>query len=657
MNRNLILFFLLLLYTGFCNAQMILSLNNNWQFKYKDNWYNTTVPNSIHTDLYNHKIIPDPFFSDNEYKLQWIGQQQWEYKCNFNVDDGIMQMEMVELVFEGLDTYCEVFVNDTKILVADNMFREWKVDCKNLLKAENNEIRIVFDATENVSKEKYIAYTAPKLPGEERVMTRKAQYHFGWDFAPRFVTCGIWQDVQLKAWNYFSLNDVSVQTDSIKDDIAYVTGRMNISSTVNADFFFTISEKLSGNKLVYTQTALDSGENNLSFNFSIPHPKLWWCNGEGEQYFYSLVVDGKDTEEHILQSEIKFGIRTVEIVQTPDAEGTSFYFRINGKPVFMKGANYVPQDVFLNRVHDGKYEELLAKVKEAGMNMLRVWGGGVYEKDIFYRLCDEKGIMVWQDFMFACGMYPYDEFFLENVREEANWQVRRLNRFACMALWCGNNESNEGWHRWGWQTDYDSLKRNEIWSGYQKLFTDILPKAVKDNSNIFYWESSPKFGRGDARHTKEGDAHNWFVWHDGEPFDNYVTKVPRFMSEYGFQSLPAIETIKTYCDEKDLSKASSAVKAHQKHARGFAVIDAYMQKEYGKVPQDFAEYVKLSQQMQAMGVVKGLTAHLKSQPRCMGSLIWQLNDCYPAASWSIIDYCGRKKILYDEVKKLLTDFK
>ncbi|MBK7855935.1 MAG: hypothetical protein IPJ79_14595 [Bacteroidetes bacterium] len=295
-------------------------------------------------------------------------------------------------------------------------------------------------------------------PGEERVMTRKAQYHYGWDFAPRFVTCGIWQDVQLKAYDYFSLNDASLQTDSIVDDKAYITGHVNISSVVKSDFLFTLSDKTSGNKFVYTRTALDSGENYFSFNFSIPNPKLWWCNGLGEQYFYSLIFDGKDNDDRAIQSEIKCGVRTIEVVQALDTDGTSFYFKLNGKPVFMKGANYVPQDVFLNRADDSKYEELLTKVKDAGMNMLRVWGGGVYEKDIFYRLCDEKGIMVWQDFMFACGMYPYDESFLENVREEANYQVRRLNKYACIVLWCGNNESNEGWHRWGWQTDYDSLK-------------------------------------------------------------------------------------------------------------------------------------------------------------------------------------------------------
>ena len=333
----------------------------------------------------------------------------------------------------------------------------------------------------------------------------------------------------------------------------------------------------------------------------------------------------------------------------------SFYFELNGVAVFMKGANYVPQDVFLNRVTREQYATLLQAVKDAGMNMIRVWGGGAYQRDEFYDLCDEYGILVWHDFMFAGGMYPFDSAFLDNVKKEAEFEVKRLSNHPCMALWCGNNECSEGWHRWGWQDPFDSIQRAAIWHGYQELFNEILPNAVHAFSQTAYWESSPEFGRGDVRHTSEGDAHNWFVWHDGEPFENYEQKVPRFMSEFGFQSMPELKTLKMFVPDSALHIASEAMKAHQKHGRGFAIINAYMQRQYGSVPVQFSDYVKRSQQLQAEGMVKGVRAHMGARPYCMGSLIWQLNDCWPSVSWSMIDYYGRKKPVYESVKKLFLE--
>ncbi|MEO5569729.1 MAG: glycoside hydrolase family 2 TIM barrel-domain containing protein [Bacteroidia bacterium] len=661
MRRNFSLMLVLVIISKFCFSQTAttISLNKNWQFKYKNKWYNTEVPNSIHTDLLNNKLIDDPFYRDNESKLQWIDSLDWEYKKEFEVDSSLLQRQVVELIFKGLDTYSVVYLNDSLILQADNMFREWNISCKPNLRFGKNYVKIIFHSASKKSKELYENYPYKKLPGEERVMVRKAQYHFGWDFAPRFVGCGLgW--AELIGWDYFNIENVTFQTDSFNSNEAYLSGKININSlqesylgiiVFNKADIFNFSKKnpdVVGN--------LIKGENEIPFQFTIKNPKLWWCNGSGDQNNYDLLVYTIDPNGHSDSIVTKVGIRTIELVQQPDSAGKSFYFKLNGRPIFIKGANYIPPDVFLNRVTDDKYESLLKDVKDANMNMLRVWGGGIYEKEKFYDLCDEYGILVWQDFMFACGMYPFDTTFLQNVKEEAEQQVKRLSNHPCIALWCGNNENSEGWHRWGWQDGFDSLQRKDIWNGYEKLFNDLLPTAVKKYSNTFYWETTPEFGRGDVRHSKEGDAHNWFVWHDGEPFENYEQKIPRFMSEFGFQSYPDMETIKIFTVASDRTVNSAVMKSHQKHSRGNAIIKTYMQREYGIVPDTsaagFSEFVERSQQLQADGIGKGIKAHLKAKPYCMGTLFWQLNDCWPGISWSAIDYYGRKKKLYIEVQKL-----
>lgn len=644
-----VLFFLFTI-ESFSQASLLVNLNSNWQFNYNNTWYSTSVPNSIHTDLLEHRLIANPFYRDNESHLQWIGQRDWQYKTEFDADTSLLKKQNVQLILRGLDTYADIYLNHTLILKTDNMFREWTVECKKFLHTGKNELLITFHPAEKIAKEQYEKYPVKKLPGEERVMSRKAQYHFGWDFAPRFITCGIWKDVEIVAWDYFKINNVSFQTDSIKNNIAYMTGRSKIHANGHSPLHISVTDKVSGTLIVNVQTEIEPGSNDLQFQFNIANPKLWWCNGQGDSYLYSFVVEATDSSGNKNFKEAKTGVRTIEVIQQADTAGKSFYFMLNGHPVFIKGANYIPQDVFLNRVSDERYMLLINSVKEAGMNMLRVWGGGIYEKEKFYSLCDENGILIWQDFMFACGMYPFDEDFLNNIQEEAQQQVVRLSSYACMALWCGNNENSEGWQRWGWQNAYDSLQRNDIWRGYQKIFNGILPDAVKKYSNTFYWETSPEFGRGDVRHTKEGDAHNWFVWHDGEPFENYQQNVPRFMTEFGFQSMPELRTILSFCPDSELYISSSSMRAHQKHARGFAIINDYMQKEYGTVPKTFTEYIQKSQQLQADAVCTGINAHLNAKPYCMGTLFWQLNDCWPCVSWSAIDYFGRRKMLYTGVK-------
>ena len=396
---------------SFSQAVLTISLNQNWQFQYKDKWYNTEVPNSIHADLLNNKLIDDPFYRDNESKLQWIDTLDWNYKKEFSVDGELLEKQVVEIIFKGLDTYADVYLNDNLILQADNMFCEWKISCKQILRPGKNELKIIFHSASKKSKRLYEKHPYKKLPGEERIMVRKAQYHFGWDFAPRFVTCGIWKDIELVGWDYSKIENIFFRTDSINNNIAYLSGKIEIISVGNTEYRISIADKIARKNFVNETIEIKDGKNEIPFQFIIKNPKLWWCNGSGEQLFYSFLLVLADGRGNSQSSERKFGIRTVEVIQKPDSAGTSFYFKLNDIPVFMKGANYIPQDVFLNRVTDEKYDSLLKAVKDANMNMLRVWGGGIYEKEKFYDLCDQYGILVWQDFMFACGMYPFDEIF------------------------------------------------------------------------------------------------------------------------------------------------------------------------------------------------------------------------------------------------------
>ena len=319
----------------------------------------------------------------------------------------------------------------------------------------------------------------------------------------------------------------------------------------------------------------------------------------------------------------------------------------------MKGANYIPQDNFQNNVSEDKYRKILQQVVAANMNMIRVWGGGIYEEDILYNLCDSLGILVWQDFMFACAMYPDNNEFLENVRLEAIDNIKRLRNYSSIILWCGNNEIAEAWQNWGWQNYRSKDEIQKISLGYKKLFGQILPFEVKRLTNLPYWESSPQLGRGDKNHHLEGDVHYWGVWHDAQPFSTFEKKVPRFMSEFGFQSFPELSTIKKFSKEEDWFLDSKVMLSHQKHPRGNSLIQEYMKREYNQ-PKDFHKFIYASQVLQAEGMRIGLEAHRRSQPYCMGTLYWQLNDCWPVASWSSIDYYGNWKALHYVAKDVFS---
>ncbi len=610
-----------------------------------DDWMPAKVPGVVHLDLMNNKVISDPFLRDNESKVQWIGDTGWEYVNAFDNSEKNMSWRHIEMIFMGLDTYANVYLNDSLILVADNMFREWVVDIKSLLHVGTNTLRVQFPAVNQKIKSIYDRLPN-KLPGDEKVVCRKAAYHFGWDWGPKFVTSGIWRPVYLRYRNAVNVAGVQFIQKNLTDSIADLSAQF----TIDAELDDSVSIRLFDDttEIVRQTRLLNRGTNVIRSDFSILNPARWWPNGMGDPTLYNFgyeIYVGKRLVDKGLQ---RIGLRTIELVQDIDPIGKSFFFKVNSIPVFIRGANYIPQDNFLPRVKDSSYIALIRDVKEANMNMLRVWGGGIYENDIFYDLCDENGIMVWQDFMFACAMYPGNKEFLDNVREEAIQNIVRLRRHPCIALWCGNNEIDEGWKNWGWQKlyNYSSEDSASIYNNYRLIFSTILPSNVKRFDTLrSYIPTSPLHGWGRPESMTEGDSHYWGIWWGKEPFTVYENKVGRFMSEYGFQGFPDFGTIQKFTSPKDRFIGSKVMKAHQKHPAGYETIDEYLLRDYKK-PKDFESYLYVSRLLQAKGIKLAIEAHRRAKPWCMGTLFWQLNDCWPAVSWSSRDYYGKKKALH-----------
>ena len=631
-----------------------VTLTADWMFYQEGdtNQYSAGVPGVVHLDLLNNSLIPDPFYGSNEDSLQWIGEKTWVYQTRFALDSSVLKKENILLQFEGLDTWADVFLNDSLILQADNMFFEWEVEVKNLLKLQSNHLRIEFPPIENLIDSLQNNY-ATRLP-DARGFVRKAPYHFGWDWGPRFLTAGVWRPVRLLAWDNARIRDVQICQDFVSADSAHLSARIAIESSVFGVAAIKLDVKGDPDKKVKKSFNLVPGENIVRLSFDIMKPRLWWPNGMGEQYLYDFNTS-LYLEDDVLQDErnVVSGLRNVELVSKPDSIGRSFYFKVNGIPLFIKGANYIPQDNFLPRVGQKDYEQIVRMAADANMNMLRVWGGGVYEEELFYDYCDLHGILVWQDFMFACNMYPGDSSFLKNVEREARQNVLRLRNHPCIALWCGNNEVDEGWKNWGWQKQLGYSNEDSIRLGhaYHDIFDSILPSVVKRfDPGSDYWPSSPLYGWGRPESMTHGDSHYWGVWWGGEPFETYEEKVGRFMSEYGFQAFPDPKTLDSVLPEDQQFLYSSMLKTHQKHPRGFELIDAYMQRDF-PLTEDFEYYGYVSQLLQAYGISKAIHAQRRSKPWCMGILFWQLNDCWPVVSWSCIDYYHRPKALYHQARR------
>jgi len=620
------------------------SLDGRWEFRLvnQDKWFKAAVPGCIHTDLMDNNLIPDPYYRDNEIKVQWIEKEDWEYKKEFQVSEALTGKNHIELVCKGLDTYAMIFMNGEKVAETDNMFRGYRFNIKPFLKNGKNEIRVCFESP--VKKAKALEEKLPyKIPGN-CPFTRKAHYHYGWDWGPRLVTSGIWRPVYIEAWNRARLEELEIIQEFLGKNKVILHLKLKILS--DRDQEAKIKATVSGGKKSFIgdkSVSLKKGSNVQNISLKILNPELWWPSGMGEQNLYTVRIHLQGGEQILDSVSKRFGIRTLVLEQKDDQWGKSFQFVVNGEPFFAKGGNWIPADMFLNRVSPKKYETLLKDCAEANMNMIRVWGGGIYEVPEFYDLCDEMGMTVWQDFMFACSLYTGADAFLENVKKEAEYVIKELRHHPCLAVWCGNNEGEEGWFHWGWK---ERLPQ-KVWEDYEKIFHEILPQAVKvyDHQHQ-YWPSSPHSQEiGEPRSEESGDMHYWGIWHGREPFTEYRKKFHRFMSEFGFQSFPLIETVKTYTLPEDRNITSPIMEHHQKHPQGNKLILHYMLDHF-RLPKSFESLLWLSQVLQAEGMKIGVE-HFRSQmPRVMGSLYWQINDCWQVASWSGIDYFGAWKALH-----------
>ncbi len=638
-------------------------------------WRSAQIPGSIHTDLLAHQLIPNPYAGAPEASLQWIGLADWEYQARFDVDAATLARKHAELTFEGLDTFAEVTLNDRPLLKANNSHRTWRARVDGRLKAHGNTLRIVFRSPITTllpgvqAMPHKIAGNYPSPYGDEPKdamvgnFVRKPGYHFGWDWGPRYVTAGIWRPVTLDSWDAQRITDVAVQTQALDETRATLQVDVEVERAAAGTAQVQLSLIDPDGRVAATveQTAsLRKGKQVVSVPVQLANPRRWWPVGYGEQARYTVrtVVDAG--RQGRVEQQLRTGLRTVELRREVDRDGgQGFAFVINGVPVFAKGANVIPFDAFPARVDAARLRRDLTAARDANMNMVRNWGGGYYEDSTFFDIADELGLLVWQDFMFGGGMQPgYDPAFRQNVVAEARDNVRLLRRHPSIVLWCGNNEEETAWKDWGHGRDLtaaDPVFAKQVWQGYVDLFGHDLRQVVSEHGlGVPYWSSSPSNDLDEkANDSTRGDKHYWQVWgNPALPVQAYLRETPRFMSEYGLQAWPSLRTLDGIIPADQQQVDSPVVKAHQKFmaGKGNQRLLQYIEREFG-TPRSFDDFVYLSQVTQAEGIALAALHHRASRPYTMGSLYWQLNDVWPGASWSSVDYDGRWKALHFHAKR------
>jgi beta-mannosidase len=655
---------------------LIQPLTGTWQFRQAgtQEWLPAQVPGGVHTDLLAAGRIPDPFVADNEKRVQWVAESDWEYRRAFSVASDLLAEEHVFLVCDGLDTLAEVKLNGQTLGKADNMFRQYRWEVKSLLHQGENELAVAFASPVRYAAareaERPLRGVSQAIPGGPHI--RKAPCQFGWDWGPMLPPIGIWKDIRLEGRSLARLDDVHLRQRHEKGKVT-LEATLTVERWSQAPLTAALRVVAPDGK-VLEGTAQVSGSGTIGV--SISNPQLWWPNGYGDQPLYRMEValqagGGKDLDRRVYQ----VGLRTIELRQQADEWGKSFTFVVNGVPIFAKGSDWIPADSFPTRISDEYLEGLIRSAAATHQNMLRVWGGGFYEEERFYDLCDRYGILIWQDMVFACSIYPLtDAAFMENLRVEIAEAVRRLRHRASLALWCGNNEMEWGWEMWGWaKSDVDdqilSLAQKvpflrglakiisqrqllpdwkELRDAYLQFFHATLPGWIAQlDPDTPYWPSSPSSDTPfqNVNGQEQGDSHYWDVWHGRQPFTAYRDQYPRFMSEFGFQSLPPLETVRTYADEANWNMTSYVMEHHQRSGSGNGLMIAQMTDTF-RTPKDFPSLVYLSMVLQAEGIRYGVEHWRRNMHRISGTLYWQLNDCWPVASWSSLDFFGRWKALH-----------
>ncbi len=632
-------------------------------------WFPAKVPGSVQQDLIAARRVPDPYKGINEAPIQWAGLTRWQFRRSLNVTPAMLARDHLDLVFDGLDTFATVTLNGRTLIETDNAHRRWRVDAKQALKAGANELVVTIASPIKTLQPMVLAEKFP-LPGEydsafgdepkgkqTSPYIRKPKYDYSWDWAPRIVKIGLWRPVRLEAWDDARIDGFRVDQEALNPAEARLVARWKLlSDRARAVTVRTRITGPDGQTVEASRTlTLGAGENAVSVPLTLAKPQLWWPAGYGAQPLYK--VEATLEEDGAVSDRVsqRIGLRTVELI----TQSGGFGFRINGLRIFAKGANLIPFDMFPNNVSEARMRRMLTDARDTNMNMIRVWGGGYYLDDAFYAAADELGLMVWQDFMFGGSITPPDAAFRENVRIEAEEQVARLQPHPSIVGWNGGNEILSGWENWSDRKAFKKAvgadEQERIGAGMAVLFDRTLRDAVlKEAPGTTYWPGSPSNDySGPVDTDATGDRHFWDVWSGSKPVENYLSGCARFMSEYGFQAMPNLSTIRGFAGNGPLAIDSPVLKAHQKFlaGEGNSRLQLYLDQRLRK-PADFADLVYLTQvnQMQAIGMAA--RHHRACAPITMGSLYWQLNDAWPAISWASIDYDGQWKLLQYEARRM-----
>jgi beta-mannosidase len=628
-----------------------------------DDWLPISVPGDVHRTLIDAGRIPDPFYATNETACAWMEEREWWYRCAF--DASASDRARQRLTFEGLDTFATIYLNGEAIGEHHNMFRPAVFDID--LAPGQNVLAIRFDPPLKCVNGKTLSAWGRN---PERTAMRKAQFGYGWDWGPRLPTIGIWRPVLLRPLDGAALiSGIHFYTLEVRDDRAVVAVHVEVDRLRSSDAALVARIRLrtsQGEAVVAPDLDVSSGQGTAYL--TVEHPRLWWTHDLGRPFLYTLEVTlGDERVEQFV------GIRTLQLDQSPDPaeRGTRFFrFILNGVPIFAKGADWIPCDSFVGAIPSERYTRLLDQARDANMTMLRIWGGGIYEHDQFYTECDRLGILVWQDFMFACAMYPEDDpDFVAEVDAEARYQVRRLRSHPSLALWCGNNENQ-------WLHERNYWNAEEL-PPYGALYYDhVLPRAVAElDGRTPYWPGTP-YGGNDHNSRDEGNVHNWEVWHGNFPrrfgeqpvrentpagvtYRRYAEDTGRFISEFGMHAAPVAETLWSVIPAADRYHHSPTLDWHNKDNpknKGDNLLLAHT-----GLPADVDQYILFSQIAQAEGLKFGIEHFRRRTPHCSGTLVWQLNDCWPVLSWSVLDYYGVPKASYHFLRRvyapLLASFK
>ena len=609
-----------------------------------------TLPGDIHSALLAASVIPNPYVGTQELDIQWVGQNDWVLERTFSIAENVLKDTTGVLTLTMADTIITVLVNDKQVGSCDNQFRRWRFEIGSVLQVGQNSVKLIFTSAENhaIKKAENLAYPIPysvyPVSAKHRNLVRKTQCHSGWDWGPCILSFGIYEPIQLTFIDEGLIESVTCETKPRTDDSWDLVVQV-IFNAQRAQILMCSATCTGATQQESIETQV--GLNKISFHLVCNKVQRWWPNGEGKAVLYplELTIGSQEVSKRI-------GFRTLVVKTEEDAEGgKGMVFCVNGRDIFAKGANWIPLDAFMGLLKRDRYEQLLQYAMDANMNMLRVWGGGLYEKEDFYELCDEKGILLWQDCMFSCSMYPSDSDFLASVEAELRYQVNRLHDHPSLALWCGNNEDL------GAITWYEESRKNpyRYVIDYDRLNEGIVGNVIRElDPNRTWWPSSPSAGPSDFSDNwhsdKRGDMHFWSVWHEGKSFEEYYSIKPRFVSEFGYQSFPSLSTVATYAQPSMWNLTSVEMEHHQKNPRGNSIIIENFSRYY-RFPTNFEQMLYLSQVQQATAMKLAIEYWRTTMPHCMGTLYWQLNDNWPVASWSSIDYSGKWKLLHYAAKR------